>query len=129
MSALPARAVSGAFLLLLLIPFGAYAHAELEAADPAPDSTVEGSLTTVEATFTEPVDPSRSRLLVLDPAGRQIAEGGVDPGTTMTPAPAPSPTAPSPPSEVAADSALVPLAALGLVAALGAVLLLRRRSP
>jgi methionine-rich copper-binding protein CopC len=71
--------LAGAFIAglvaALLVPAIALAHAELDKATPADKSTVQGSPTEILMTFTEPVDPSKSSLKLVDPSGTVIADG------------------------------------------------------
>jgi copper transport protein len=62
-------------LLLLLAPGVAFAHAELERADPAPGAHLDQAPTQLRLSFSEAVDPSFSRVQVLDAKRQQIDNG------------------------------------------------------
>jgi methionine-rich copper-binding protein CopC len=73
--------LAAAVLLLaaLVAPGSAVAHAALEAADPAPDSTIPETPELVTADFTDRLDPSLSSLTLAAPGGTILATGGVAP--------------------------------------------------
>lgn len=78
----PLVAAALAALSLLSIAPVAFAHAELESITPADKSTVSPP-TSIVAVFTENLDPSGSNLVLVDAAGKVVAQGGsVDPATT-----------------------------------------------
>jgi methionine-rich copper-binding protein CopC len=69
---LPALAV----LALLVAGSGpAWAHAHLQAATPAPDSTVGGAPAKVTIALTESIEPQFSHIEVRDAAGQRVDEG------------------------------------------------------
>ena len=76
-----------ATLLVLLATVSVFAHAELVESDPADGETIETPYT-LTATFSEEFDPNpqRSFVVVEDPAGDEVARGGVseDDPTMMT---------------------------------------------
>ena len=84
-----------ALTVLLVLPAGVMAHAELDTPTPADGATIEGSADIIEATFTEPLDPEGSSLEVQDASGAVVAEGGpvdgdpqrmaIDPVPALTP--------------------------------------------
>ena len=57
------------------------AHAELVESEPRDGAALTVAPSEIVATFDEPLDPSRSRLVLRDAAGEQVAAGGVDPAT------------------------------------------------
>lgn len=59
----------------LASPGGAAAHANLAAADPAPNSELADAPGRVIIWFTEPIEPGLSEIRVLDAAGRQVDRG------------------------------------------------------
>ena len=65
-----------AFILALAAPAAVLGHAELDTMTPANGSTVTSAPTEIVATFTEPLDPSKSSIVVLNASGAQIASGG-----------------------------------------------------
>jgi methionine-rich copper-binding protein CopC len=67
-----------AIALLLLLPAGVLAHAELDVPTPADGATVEGTPDTVEGTFTQDMRSEGSSLQLRDAAGTLVGEGGVD---------------------------------------------------
>ena len=69
------RAWLCALLLLLLAVPVALAHAELETAEPAPDSRVSEP-TVLVASVSQDLDPSRTSLEVRDAAGERVVAGG-----------------------------------------------------
>ncbi|HEY8168856.1 MAG TPA: copper resistance CopC family protein [Candidatus Limnocylindrales bacterium] len=71
-------------LVALAAPAGVAAHAELETASPPVGATVETLPTTVSATFSLPLLPDKSSIVVRDPAGDRVASGGVDPADPRT---------------------------------------------
>jgi copper transport protein len=52
-----------------------FAHANLDSADPAPDSVLEEAPTRVVISFTEPLEPSFSEIRVLDSSGARVDNG------------------------------------------------------
>lgn len=64
-----------AFGGLLCAAVPASAHAYLERADPAPDSTIDRSPSRLTLDFTEPVRVERGSVQVLDPGGRRVDAG------------------------------------------------------
>jgi methionine-rich copper-binding protein CopC len=66
-----------ALAVLLILPVGVMAHADLDTPTPAEGATVEGTPAAIEATFTQDVDPDGSSLQLRDADGRIVAEGGV----------------------------------------------------
>lgn len=77
------RRCAALFALVLLVTIGPPAvlgHAELDTASPADKSTVTGSPPEIVFTFTEPVDPKKSSLKLVDSGGAIVADGSmVDP--------------------------------------------------
>ena len=65
-----------AFIVALAAPAAVLGHAELDTMTPANGSTVTRAPTEIVATFTEPLDPSKSSIVVLNASGAQIASGG-----------------------------------------------------
>ena len=65
-----------AFIVALAAPAAVLGHAELDTMTPANGSTVTTAPTEIVATFTEPLDPSKSSIVVLNASGAQIASGG-----------------------------------------------------
>jgi methionine-rich copper-binding protein CopC len=63
------------FAILVIGPVAAMAHAELDTATPADKSTVAGSPAEVVMTFTEPVDPAKSSIKLVDAGGTVIVQG------------------------------------------------------
>jgi methionine-rich copper-binding protein CopC len=78
------RAVLSAVIILLIVgPSAVLGHAELDTASPADKSTVTGSPPELVFTFTEPVDPKKSSLKLVDSSGAIVADGStVDPSDT-----------------------------------------------
>jgi methionine-rich copper-binding protein CopC len=70
-------ALTAAALVVLLAPATVLAHAELDTSAPADGETVTGSPPTIEATYTETLDPDGSSLVLVDATGADIATGGV----------------------------------------------------
>ena len=74
-----------ALLAALLVPGVAFAHAELVSSTPASGATVSTDPGTISATFSEAIDPGRSSMELLSPAGQTVATATVDAsGTSMT---------------------------------------------
>jgi hypothetical protein len=73
--------LAAAVLLLaaLLVPGPAFAHAALEASDPAQGSTIPETPELVTADFTDRLDPGLSSLTLAAPGGTIVATGGVAP--------------------------------------------------
>ncbi len=82
LAALLAAACAIACLALLIAAGRATAHANIDRAEPAPDSTLATAPTAIRIWFTEPVAPNASGIEVLDTAGRRVDAGTsrVDPG-------------------------------------------------
>ena len=77
----PLGLAAAVFLLATLVaPGSVLAHAALEAADPAPDSTIPETPELVTADFTDRLDPGLSSLTLAGPGGTILATGGVAPG-------------------------------------------------
>jgi methionine-rich copper-binding protein CopC len=72
-------AVAAALAIALFVPATAMAHAELEETSPADGVTVEGTPSEISATFSEALVADGSVLSLRDPAGDELAEGGLDP--------------------------------------------------
>jgi len=68
---------------LLLGAAAAYAHAHLERASPAPDSTVPTAPPEVTIWFTQQLEPAFSSAQVSDAAGARVDEGARVDGTQM----------------------------------------------
>ena len=66
-------ALSAVVLLLYAVP--ASAHANLERADPAPNTRLTDPPASIHLTFTEPVEPGFARLGMRDSAGSSFANG------------------------------------------------------
>lgn len=80
MHRLPSRfATLFALSLIVLLPGSVLAHADLDTPTPADGATVQGAPPTIEATFTQDVDPDGSSLQLRDAAGAVVATGSVDP--------------------------------------------------
>ncbi|HEY3164887.1 MAG TPA: copper resistance protein CopC [Candidatus Limnocylindrales bacterium] len=63
----------------------ALAHAELDSVTPADKSTVLGTPAEIVMTFTEKLDPNKSSIKLVDPAGTVVVQGStVDAGTPPT---------------------------------------------
>jgi copper resistance protein C len=75
------RAVLSAVIILLIVgPSAVLGHAELDTASPGDKSTVTGSPPELVFTFTEPVDPAKSSLKLVNSSGAIVAQGStVDP--------------------------------------------------
>lgn len=63
----------------LLVPAAALAHAELATVSPADKSTVQGSPAEIVMTFVQNLDPAKSSIVVVNPAGSVVAKGGTVP--------------------------------------------------
>ena len=77
-----AAAVAAALVLALFWHADlVHAHANVDSADPAPDSVLEEAPDRVVIRFTEPLEPSFSEIRVLDSSGARVDEGdsAVDP--------------------------------------------------
>jgi len=72
------------FLAMLALPATVVAHAELESTTPTADSTVDGPVTVVSATFDDELVAGKSSIVVLDASGASVATGGPDPGDAKT---------------------------------------------
>jgi methionine-rich copper-binding protein CopC len=66
-----------AFIAALAAPSAVLGHAELDTMTPATGSTVTAAPTQIVATFTEPLDPAKSSLVLVTSGGAQVASGGV----------------------------------------------------
>lgn len=74
-------AVLAVAVVLAGVPGAALGHAELATVTPADTSTVGGPPAEIVMTFTEPLDPGRSSIRLVDAGGALVAEGGtIDPG-------------------------------------------------
>jgi methionine-rich copper-binding protein CopC len=77
-----------ATVLLLAVAGQALADVELSSASPGPDDTVVGTPEELVITFSGPIDPGRSSVLVMGSDGSTVAEGGSgdvsEDATTMT---------------------------------------------
>jgi copper resistance protein C len=62
-------------MLLMLLPAAAVAHAELVVSDPAQGDTIVTPYT-MTATFSEALNVERSRIVVRDATGTEVARGG-----------------------------------------------------
>jgi methionine-rich copper-binding protein CopC len=71
-------ALSGAIVLLAIVPSAAVAHAELVRAIPADGETVTEPVTVLSARYSEAVT-GNSNLRVLDASGATVATAGIDP--------------------------------------------------
>lgn len=79
------RALLLAVSVLLAMPAAVAAHASLVDSEPPAGGTVRGTPATLTATFDEGLDAARSRIVVRDAAGDEVARGGVgDEPTEMT---------------------------------------------
>jgi methionine-rich copper-binding protein CopC len=67
-----------ALVSLLILPATVLADADLDVPTPADGATIEGTPISIEATFTQALDPEGSTLQLRDAAEDLIAEGGVD---------------------------------------------------
>jgi methionine-rich copper-binding protein CopC len=63
---------------LLILPATVLADADLDVPTPADGATIEGTPSSIEATFTQALDTEGSTLQLRDAAEDLIAEGGVD---------------------------------------------------
>ncbi len=81
-------AAVAATALLLVVAGQALADVELSSASPGPDETIVGTPEELVITFSGPIDPGRSSVLVVGPDGSTVAEGGSEDvsedATTMT---------------------------------------------
>jgi methionine-rich copper-binding protein CopC len=68
--------ILAAIALTLLLVAPVRAHAELETATPGPGATVEGSPPELLLTFTEPLDPESTSIVLVDADGDEVATGG-----------------------------------------------------
>ena len=66
-------------ILALALPMVASAHSELKTASPAAGSTVTGTPDEIVLTFTETLNPTKSSIILLDSAGKELGRAGVDP--------------------------------------------------
>lgn len=64
-----------AVLALAALPLPAAAHARLQGAVPAPGAAVPAPPDAVRLTFSEPVEPALSGIILADAAGRRVATG------------------------------------------------------
>jgi methionine-rich copper-binding protein CopC len=75
-----ALAIAAALGIVAFAPGAVLGHAELGTASPADKSTVTGSPPELVFTFTEPVDPAKSSLKLVNSANAIVAQGStVDP--------------------------------------------------
>jgi LPXTG-motif cell wall-anchored protein len=65
--------------LLLLVPTGVAAHAELDVPTPADEATLEVSPPEISGTFTQDIDPDGSAMQLRTIDGEVVAEGVPDP--------------------------------------------------
>jgi len=68
-------ALAAGLLAGLLAPATVLGHAELDTVTPADKSTIQTPPTEIVMTFTEPVDPKKSSIKLVDASGAVIAEG------------------------------------------------------
>jgi methionine-rich copper-binding protein CopC len=66
-------------ILAVGIPVVASAHSELKTASPADGSTATGTPDEIVLTFTEPLNPTKSSIILRDSGGTQVGRAGVDP--------------------------------------------------
>jgi methionine-rich copper-binding protein CopC len=71
-----------ALLTLLVLPAVALAHADLVSSEPPDGGTISRPPYTLTAVFSEDLDAERSRIVVRDAAGTEVARGGVGGGDT-----------------------------------------------
>lgn len=71
--------VLAVLLAVLALPLVALAHAELESASPPDGAVLSEPPTEVVLTFSAELNTSKSSVTLHDPAGTEIAKGGVDP--------------------------------------------------
>lgn len=71
--------VLAVLLAVLALPLVALAHAELESASPPDGAVLSEPPTEVVLTFSAELNTSKSSVTLRDPAGTEIAKGGVDP--------------------------------------------------
>jgi methionine-rich copper-binding protein CopC len=62
--------------LLLALPAGVAAHAELETVSPADGATVTEMPTEIVMTFTEPLDPTKSSIVLAEVGNPPVLSGG-----------------------------------------------------
>lgn len=67
--------LSAGLAVILTWANGAFAHAHLQAADPAPKAELHASPQVVRVEFSEPVEPKFSRVVVRDAAGQGVQTG------------------------------------------------------
>ncbi|TME27579.1 MAG: c-type cytochrome [Chloroflexi bacterium] len=72
---LSARAAAAALVLLALLPVTAWAHANLDRAEPAPGAQLDQPPQTLQLFFSEAVDGSFSRVQLLNAKGEQVDRG------------------------------------------------------
>ena len=77
-------ALVAAAFLVLLTPVTALGHAALDSSTPADGETVTGTPSTIDAAYTETLDPGGSSLVLVDASGTEIATGGVTTTTEPT---------------------------------------------
>jgi methionine-rich copper-binding protein CopC len=58
---------------MLIFPFSAFGHAILMQSAPSPNQVVDGKNVAIELHFNSRIDGKRSRLSLVDPAGKQHA--------------------------------------------------------
>jgi len=71
--------VLAVLLAVLALPLVALAHAELESVSPPDGAVLSEPPTEVVLTFSAELNTSKSSVTLHDPAGTEIAKGGVDP--------------------------------------------------
>jgi len=64
--------------LLLALPAGVVAHSELETANPPDGAMLTAPPAEIVLTFSATLDPAKSSVTLHDPAGIEVAKGGVD---------------------------------------------------
>lgn len=64
---------------MFAMPVVAFAHAELESASPADGAVLSAPPEEIVLTFTEALDPVKSHMELIGPAGTQVASGVADP--------------------------------------------------
>jgi methionine-rich copper-binding protein CopC len=80
----PALALGVAIVAFLLVaPIAVLGHAELAAITPADQSSVS-TVSEIDITFTEPLDPAKSSIRLVNLSGAVVAEGGTVDATKPT---------------------------------------------
>ncbi|HEX2142283.1 MAG TPA: copper resistance protein CopC [Candidatus Limnocylindria bacterium] len=86
------RAVLGAVVLMLLLPNGARAHAELVSSTPAANASLSEAPDELTLTFTEAIDPASATVRLLDPTQAEVdGVGSVSVDSAATTATVPLP--------------------------------------